>query len=319
MEYRELGQSGLTVSEVSLGCWVTGGDYWGGADDDQSIAAIRKAVDCGINFIDTAELYGRGHSEDIVGRAIADLRQDVLLSSKVWKTNMSKDMVPVACEGSLKRLDADCIDVYFIHYPSDEIPIGETMEAMGKLKKEGKIRAIGLSNFTVAQIREAMQFGTVDVIQPCYSLLWRGIEEDVLPFCSEQGIGVVAYSPLAQGLLTGKFKPGATFPAGDGRVRTPLFQPGTLERCLEVAEGLLPYGRKYGKTQGQVAINWLTGREGVTSAIVGARTASQAEENAGAGGWRLSGEDAAAIDRIGRAVTDTLPHYVSFFMNKVKE
>lgn len=314
MEYRALGKSGLKISEVSLGCWVTGGSYWGGADDGESVAAIRKAVEMGVNFIDTAELYGWGRSEEIVGKALKGLRDRVCLSSKVWKENLRREDVKKALEGSLKKLQADWIDVYFIHYPSETgVPIEETMGALEDLKKEGKIRAVGVSNFSVEQVGEAMKFGRVDVVQPCYSLLWRYIEEDLLPFCIQNEIGVVIYSPLAQGLLTGKFKAGTAFREGDGRAKAPLFKPGRFEECIGAAEALKPFAEKYGKTQGQIAVNWAISQPGVTSAIVGARNAAQAEENTGAGGWRLKPEDILLIDRIGRKATDKLPKFVSFF------
>ena len=164
-----------------------------------------------------------------------------------------------------------------------------------------------------------MKIGRFDVVQPCYSLLWRFIEKDILPYCIANEIGVVVYSSLAQGILTGKFTPDTKSKEGDGRARAPLFQPGRFEKCLEVAEKLKPFAQKYGKTQGQVAINWAISQPGITSAIVGARNAKQVEENAGAGGWRLEAEDIKQIDRIGRKVTDTLPEFVSFFVNQIKE
>ncbi|NLI60145.1 MAG: aldo/keto reductase [Clostridiales bacterium] len=319
MEYRRLGKSDIKISEVSLGCWVTGGTYWGGADDNESITAIQTMVDLGVNFIDTAEVYGNGHSEKVVGKALEGRRDKVYLSSKVWRSNMRYNDVKKACEGSLKRLKTDCIDVYFIHYPSNEgIPIEETMGAMLELQQEGKIRVIGLSNFSKEEMEEAMKVGRFDVIQPCYSLLWRFIEKDIIPYCIDNEVGIVNYSPLAQGILTGKFTPNTRFKEGDGRARAPLFQPGRFEKCLEVAEELKPIAEKYGKTQGQVAINWTTSQPGITSAIVGARNAVQARENVGAGGWRLEAEDLKNMEQISRRVTDDLPEFETFFTTRLK-
>ena len=320
MEYRKLGRTDMTVSEISLGCWVTGGDYWGGAEDDESVRAIQRAIDQGINFIDTAEIYGRGHSEEVLGKALAGgRRQKVVLASKVWQSNLKAPDVKKACEGSLKRMGTDCIDLYYIHYPSNTgIPIEETMGALDDLQKAGKIRAIGVSNFSVAQMEEALTVHRFDALQPCFSLFWRW-EEEAIAFCAKRDIAVAAYSPLAQGLLTGKFTPDWKFPEGDGRARAALFQPGVFEGCLKAVEEIRPIAAKYGKTLGQTALNWTTTQPGMTSAIVGARTAAQAEENAGASGWRLAAEDIAAIERIGRAFTDTLPEFELFFNTNVKK
>lgn len=312
-----MGRSDISLSEISIGCWVMGGDYWGGADDKESVEAIIEAVENGVNFIDTAELYGNGRSEEVVGKALKGRRDKVMISSKVWKTNMHYHDVFKACEGSLKRLGTDHIDVYFIHYPNDEVDIEETMSAMLELKKQGKIREIGLSNFDRKQMEEALKIGRYEVIQPCYSLLWRFIEEDIVPFCLENEIGIVAYSPLAQGILTGKFTKDWKFREGDGRQNVPLFAKGRFEKCLKVAEELKPYAQRHGKTQGQVAINWVTSMPGITSAIVGARNAAQMKENLGAAGWRLSKEELEEIDKIGRQVTDHLPRFENFFSNRI--
>jgi len=317
MEYRRMGRSDLKLSEISLGCWVMGGDYWGGADDNESIGAILEAVENGINFFDTAEIYGRGRSELVLGKALKGRRHEVYISSKVWKSNMRYKDVFKACEESLKRLGTDYIDIYFIHYPNDEVDIEETMSAMLELKKQGKIREIGLSNFSRKQMEEALKIGRFEVIQPCYSLLWRFIEEDIIPFCIEHEIGIVIYSPLAQGILTGKFTKDWTFKEGDGRKNVPLFEKGRFEECLDVAEGLKPYAERHGKTQGQVAINWAISQPGITSAIVGARNARQVRENVGASGWKLTDSELAEIDRLGRKVTDKLPKFETFFSKRI--
>ena len=319
MEYRKMGRSEIKLSDVSLGCWVMGGDYWGGAEDKDSIAAIHEALDLGVNFIDTAELYGWGKSEEIVGQALKGKRANAHISTKVWKTNMHKNDVKKACEESLKRLQTDYIDIYFIHYPHEDIPLEETMEAMLDLKAEGKIREIGLSNFNREQMTEALKLGRFEVIQPCYSLLWRFADDGVIPFCLEHEIGVTVYSPLAQGILTGKFTKDWVFKEGDGRGNAPLFSKERFSQCLEVTEGLKPYGEKHKKTLGQVAINWVTHQPGITSAIVGARNISQMKENSGASGWSLDKKELAEIDLLGRKVTDRLPKFENFFSKNIQE
>ena len=180
MTYKELGNTGIKLSDVILGCWAMGNDYFSGQEDLDSTAAINAALENDINTFDTAYCYGRGHSEEVLGKALKGKREDCVVISKLWKTFMEKDAALKACDDSLKRLQTDYMDVYFIHYPSDTgVPIGETMEAMNKMKEQGKIRAIGLSNFSLAQMKEAMQYGQIDVIQPCYSLLWRFIDRDI--------------------------------------------------------------------------------------------------------------------------------------------
>ena len=215
-----------------------------------------------------------------------------------------------ACERSLKNLDTDRIDLYQIHWPSgsfgsEVVPIEETMGALNTLKEQGKIRAIGVSNFSRAQLVEASQFGRVDSLQPPYSLFWRQVEQDTVPYCEQNKISILAYSPLAQGLLTGKFKRGHKFEDGDNRAANRLFQGETYDRAQTSLDRLRPLADKYGVTLGQLAVAWLIAQP-QTSAIVGARNAAQAKENAGAGDIEIDDEDLEAIDEIGRTVTDRL-------------
>jgi len=313
---RPLGNSDVMVSDQILGCWVMGGSYWGGADDRDSLEAIIRAYEGGINTFDTAYIYGNGHSERLVGQATKSMpREEITVITKLWKTEMERDKVIPACENSLRALDMDYVDVYFIHYPSDTgVPIGETMEQMMKLKESGKIRSIGLSNFNLEQMKEAMKYGEVDVIQPCYSLVWREIDRDgVLDFCIENNIGVISYSTLAQGILTGKFDENTTFPSDDGRSRAPLFQGEYFKGALKVTEQLKPFAEKYGKTVAQVAINWTMYKEGITAPIVGARNARQVEENLKASGWKLSDEDWKKIDEFSKEYAYKLPKFKTFF------
>lgn len=315
MQKNRLGRSDVFVTEEILGCWVMGGSYWGGAQDRESIEAIHAALEGGITSFDTAYIYGNGRSEQVLGQALkGENRESLTVISKLWKSSMHRDKVAKACEESLKALEMDYLDVYFIHYPADDgTPIGETMEQLMALKTQGKIRCIGVSNFSLAQLQEACRYGEVDVIQPCYSLVWRFPEHKDLAYCREQGIGVIPYSGLAQGILTGKFQPDTVFPPDDGRSRVPLFQPPYYQGALEVTRFLQPYAEKYGKTLAQVAINWLIQTPGISAPIIGGRTAAQVKENLKAACWQLSPGDYQEIDRFSKAFTDTLPSFRTFF------
>lgn len=313
MNYKKLGKSGVEVSELILGCWAMGGDYFGATEDESSLEALQVSYENGVNTFDTAEIYGSGRSERVVGEAARRIGRDkVKIISKVFKPSMAHDKMVKACEDSLSRLGTDYLDVYFLHYPipEEEVSIQERMETMTELKKAGKIRAIGLSNFSLEEMKAAMKYGQVDVIQPCYSLLWR-YDEELLKFSRENDIAVIPYSTLAQGLLTGKYKKGATFT--DGRSRAALFQPENYDRALEVTDVLAGISAKYGKTPAQGAIAWLLQTPGVTAPIVGAKNGKQAAENIQASGWQFSPEDYAAIDRASREFTEGLPHYTLFF------
>jgi myo-inositol catabolism protein IolS len=318
MTYKELGNTGIKLSDVILGCWAMGNDYFSGQEDLDSTAAINAALENDINTFDTAYCYGRGHSEEVLGKALKGKREDCVVISKLWKTFMEKDAALKACDDSLKRLQTDYMDVYFIHYPSDTgVPIGETMEAMNKMKEQGKIRAIGLSNFSLAQMKEAMQYGQIDVIQPCYSLLWRFIDRDILPFCIENNIGVVTYSSLAQGMLTGAIKEDTVLE--DGRSHAPLFLPQWRKGCLEITDALKPIGEKYGMTQAQVALNWVIRAKGITSALVGGRNAKEVVENAKAVNFTMTDEEFNMLNEMSKKFTDQLPNYKTFFDGTIVE
>lgn len=313
MKYKTLGKSGVKVSELILGCWAMGGDYFGATEDKSSLEALETSFEQGVNTFDTAELYGQGRSERVVGEAIKRLGRDrVSVISKVFKPSMSHDKMIKACEDSLSRLGTDYLDVYFLHYPvpEEEVSIEERMSTLAELKKAGKIRAIGLSNFSLEEMKAAMQYGQVDVIQPCYSLLWR-YDEELLRFSRENQISVIPYSTLAQGLLTGKYKKDAVFT--DGRAHAALFQPENYNRCLEVTTVLAQVSAKYGKTPAQGAIAWLLQTPGITAPIVGAKNGVQAAENVKSSGWEFSREDYETIDAASRAFTDSLPQYTLFF------
>jgi myo-inositol catabolism protein IolS len=312
MEKRRLGQSDLDVTVLAMGCWQAGGAEWKDIDDDESVSALQAAFHDGINFFDTAEGYGGGHSEQIVARALEGHRDEVVIATKVGAGHLSAAQVREACENSLQNLATDRIDLYQIHWPAGSwgspiVPIEETMGALNELKTQGKIRAIGVSNFNGAQIEEALSFGCIDSLQPPHSLFFRPFEfNDTFETCRRHNVGIIPYSPMAQGLLTGKFNFDNRPEKGDNRANNALFQGENFVRALNAVEQLKPIAQKYGKTTGQLALQWLLAQPGATSVIVGARNAAQVNDNAQAAGFAIDADDVAAIDRIGRTVTDHL-------------
>jgi aryl-alcohol dehydrogenase-like predicted oxidoreductase len=293
-----------------MGTWQAGKKMWVGIEDAETIKAIRAAFEAGITTIDTAEVYGEGHSEQIVAQALADVRDKAVYATKVFANHLKYDQVLEACDRSLKNLKTDYIDLYQIHWPtgafnSEIVPIAETMSALNQLKQQGKIRAIGVSNFSRAQLEEASQYGRIDSLQPPYSLFWRQVERDAMPYCIENNISILAYSSLAQGLLTGKFGPNHKFDPADNRAKNKLCQGQNYERASVALEKLRPIAERHHTSLGNLAIAWLIAQP-QTQAIVGARNAEQAAANAKAADIQLSAEDLQEIDAIGRIVTDHL-------------
>ena len=310
METRTLGTSGIQISPILMGTWQAGKRMWVGIEDADTIKAIRAAVEAGITTIDTAEVYGEGHSERIVGEALQDVRDRVVYATKVFANHLQYDQVIAACEQSLKNLRTDYVDLYQIHWPTGAfgnalVPIEETMSALSELKKQGKIRAIGVSNFSREQLEEAAQYGRIDSVQPPYSLFWRKIEKDLMPYCVKHQISILAYSSLAQGLLTGKFGPEHQFDSADNRAKNQLFQGETYQRAQQALAQLRPLAERHQTTLGNLALAWLLAQP-QANAIVGARNAEQTIQNAKAADIQLSSEELAEIDRIGRTVTDHL-------------
>ncbi len=310
MQTRQLGTTNIQVTPILMGTWQAGKSRWVGIEDRDSIAAIRAAVDAGMTTIDTAEIYGEGHSEKIVAASVADIRDQLVYVTKVFPTHLQHQQVIEACENSLRNLQTDYIDLYFIHWPSGAfdsqvVPIEETMTALAKLKAQGKIRAIGVSNFSQAQLAEAAQYGRIDSLQIPYSLFWRYVEQEAQAYCIEQQISIFAYSSLAQGILTGKFGPKHQFATGDHRSGNRLFQRANYERVQVALSQLRPIAEQKGISLAQLALSWLIAQP-QTLAIAGARTAMQAKENALAAQITLSESERAAIDAIGRHVTDHL-------------
>lgn len=310
MEKRSLGTSKVEITPILMGTWQAGKKMWSGIDDRESVRAIRAAVDAGITTIDTAEVYGQGHSEQIVAQAVSDIRDRLQYASKVFTNHLKYDQVIEACDRSLTNLQTDYLDLYQIHWPSgsfgnESVPIEETMSALNKLQEDGKIRAIGVSNFNREQLAQASNYGRIDSLQPPYSLFWRKIENDAIPYCLEHKISVLAYSPMAQGLLTGKFSLNHQFEPDDHRSANVLFQGQNFERANQALEQLKPIALKHNCTLAQLALAWLIAQP-QTNAIAGARTVEQAQDNAKAANVNLSTEELQEIDRIGRQVTDHL-------------
>lgn len=310
MEHRKLGKSDIAISPIVMGTWQAGKDMWVGIDDTETGGAIRAAFEAGVTAFDTAEVYGNGHSERILGKALAEVRQQVVLATKVFANHLKYDQVIDACNRSLKNLDTDYIDLYQIHWPagsfgSPAVPIAESMEAMNALKSQGKIRAIGVSNFSRTQLEEASGYARIDSLQPPYSLFWRHAESDAIPYCEENQITLLAYSPMAQGLLTGKFGRDHQFEKGDHRARNKLFDRNNFARVQQALEKLRPMAQEKGVSLGQLALAWVISHP-VACAIAGARNSEQAVQNARAADVSLSADDLAKMDAIGRIVTDPL-------------
>ncbi len=315
MQKRRLGNSDLFLTTVGFGTWGMSGTGWRGSwgpqDDNDSIKAIIRAYELGVNWIDTAPVYGLGHSEEIVGKAIKQLPERPIIATKLalrWDDqgnitrSLKKESVREEVENSLKRLGIDVIDLYQIHWPIDDNPdeVLEGWATMAELIKEGKVRYIGVSNFNVELLEKISRIHPVTSLQPQYSMIKREVEKELLPYCGKNNIGVVCYSPMAKGLLTGAFSKErvAQLPDEDHRKRTPDFQDPLLSNTLEMVEKLRPIAERNGRTLSQLAIAWVLRRPEVTSAIVGVRRPSQIEETAPAGDWNLSDEDIADIQVI---------------------
>ena len=333
MQTRQLGKSTVHVTPVIFGAWAIGGWMWGGTDEAKSIEAIHAALDSGITTIDTAAIYGQGYSEELVGKAIKGRRDKVVIATKCgmrWDDpkgegtlafdekdkhgrpmkifkNGRASSIAYECEQSLKRLGVDVIDLYQIHWPDLTTEPEETIGAMEKLRLAGKVRAIGTSNYDVRWLERAERVATIASNQPPYSIINRGIEHNVLPFCRENGIGTICYSPMERGLLTGKVTPDRQFPADDHRSKHKFFTPENRQRVLDSLEKIRPIAEKHKATFAQLIVNWTVHQPGITAALVGARDAEQAKQNAGAMNFTLSNDELkeirAAFDETSRVMT----------------
>ena len=298
MNYRKLGQTDLMVSVICQGTWsiATKDASWDGQDRGDSLAAIHAGLDSGVNFFDTAPAYGNGESEEILGEALGSRRNKTIVGTKVPPTDLTPDKLRQSCERSLRALRTDYIDLYQIHWPSKTLPLEPTWQTLEALRQEGKIRHIGVSNFGASFLDEAISLGNVASNQVPYSLLWRAVEFDIQPLCVVKAISILCYSPLAQGLLTGKFASADAVPEKRARTRLfskarPLTRHGEAGHEQETFAALAEIRRvadELGQPMGRVALAWLLAQKGVTAAVVGARNAAQAIENVTAAELQLN-------------------------------
>jgi len=316
MNTRQLGKDGPHLTEIGLGAWAIGGPWawgWGEQDDAVSVKTIRVSLGMGINWIDTAAVYGLGHGEEVVAKAVNGKRKEVFIASKcglVWderrrvRNNNRPESIRKECENSLRRLHTDYLDLYQIHWPDKNVPVEESWGEMSRLKEEGKVLHIGVSNFGVDLLQRCQKIYPVASLQPPYNMVHRDVEKEILPWCKEHGVGVVAYSPLQSGLLTGKFSREFidTLAEDDWRraQRHPHFSEPLFSRVLAFVEEIRPLAEKYHKSLTQLAIAWVLMHPAVTSAIVGARSVSQTEQNIGGAGWQILNEDMERIDELYR-------------------
>lgn len=288
MKYQKLGKAQINVSKICMGCWALSGDkFWGPQSESDSIRTLHTAMDVGINFFDTAESYGDGYSEEILGKAFSHQREKIVIGTKVSPEHLSREKIIQACKASLRRLKTDYIDVYHIHFPNPEVPISETLEALKKLQDEGKIRAISVSNFGRKDLQEFLTHSRVEVDQLPYNLLWRAIEYEILPFCVQNNIEITCYSPLSQGLLTGKFRSPDEVPVGRARTRhfsgkRPMArhgEEGAESETFATIKDIQHIAEEINIPMAKIALAWLLTQEGITSVIVGARKPEQVFEN----------------------------------------
>jgi len=297
----------LRASRVALGTWAMGGWMWGGTDERQSVDTIRAALEQGVNLIDTAPVYGFGVSEEIVGKALgtAELRSHAIISTKVgleWSNgrvyrNATRARIMQEIDDSLRRLRTDHIDIYQVHWPDPLVPIEETAAAMHRLLQQGKIRAIGVSNFSVAQMEQFRRVAPLHVLQPPYNLLERGIEADILPYCRDHGIATFGYGALCRGLLSGRMRPDTVFAGDDLRRGDPKFRPPRFAQYLAAVQQFDEVARRFGKGVIHLAVRWMLD-QGVTAALWGARHPDQLQPVDAVSGWTLDAAAKAEIDRI---------------------
>jgi len=311
MQRRKLGNSALKVSSIGVGFWgIVGGDYWGAQDETDTFGAVRAALDSGINFFDTAEGYGNGYSEEMLGRALRGRREEAIIATKVSRDNLAPEAIRAACERSLKRLGTDTIDLYQAHWPSRDVPFEDTMSTLLDLQRAGKIRVIGVSNFGALDMPDMLECGRYDANQLPYSLLWRAIEFDIQPQCVAHNISLLPYSPLNQALLTGRYRSADEMPYS--RTRTRHFRgdrrdsrhgrAGFEAETFAAVEAIREICADIGQEMVHVALAWLLHKRAVSSVLAGARNPAQVESNRIAGELSLSDETMSRLD----AATDDL-------------
>jgi len=315
MEYRQFGETGIKISAVGIGCWEIGGGY-GSIEETEFIKAVGRALDQGINSFDTAEAYGFGASENSLAKALGARRKDVVITTKFgvgypdapnYRDSTRKRVIE-SIEKSLKNLNTDYVDVYLIHWPDRNVPFEEPMRALDELVKQGKVRAVGLSNFKLAEIERCMQARRVDVVQYCWNMFDRRMQKEIFPYCRDHRVGVMAYGSLAYGVLTGTMSEEMDFGSDDWRSRRGrlgninlfqhLFGPDHFLKNLRAVEELKPLAQRYGKTLPQFALRWTLSNPVISTALVGCRNEREVNDNVGAVGWNISDADMKEIDAI---------------------
>ncbi|MFP4605458.1 MAG: aldo/keto reductase [Bacteroidales bacterium] len=322
MIYNELGQSGIKLSAITFGAWAIGGFMWGGSDEEDAIKAIKRGYDLGVTTIDTAPIYGLGLSEELVGKAIKGNRHNFQILTKfvmrwkksgnqnkfttqqgydeLWKSvylDARKESIMQEAEDSLRRLGTDYIDYYQMHWPVDDVPVEETMEALVRLKEQGKIRAAGVCNFTAEQVKKADKIVHIEADQVPYSMVKRDIEKNLVPYALENNKGIIAYSPLQRGVLTGKFSPDTKLGEGDNRKDSRFFKPENIRKINEFLNKIKPIAEEHNATLAQLALSWTLHQPAVIVALAGARNPEQIEDNAGAADIKLSKEELEKINQ----------------------
>jgi myo-inositol catabolism protein IolS len=307
MIYRNLGKTETRVSAVTFGCWELGGGPWEFTSDQNNIRLLQKAFELGITSFDTAEGYGDGHSEEIIGQALRSVRDRCFIASKVSRKNLLPKDVRNSAEQSLRRLQTEYMDLYYIHWPSPDIPVGETLSEFQKLKDEGKIRAIAVSNFSIEQLKEAAQYAQIDGYQPEYSLLHRAIEQELVPYCQANDIGIFSYSSIAKGILTGAFhQEGRQLPEDDFRANRRLFTPEHIAASADLIAVMRNIAQGKGVSVSQIAVAWLLHKPGMTSAIVGTQSESHLVSNALAADIVLNAEEMRMLGDASRAALEII-------------
>jgi aryl-alcohol dehydrogenase-like predicted oxidoreductase len=315
MEFRQFGRTGLNVSALGFGCWEIGGTY-GHIEEGEFRRAVAQAVDNGITCFDTAEAYGMGVSEEALARALGGRRNDVVIATKFGvgyeempnRRDSSRERVLASIDKSLRRLQTDHVDIYLVHWPDPNTPLDETMRVLDEVVRQGKVRYVGVSNFRLAQIEEAMQLRRIDVVQYAWNMFDRRMQAEIFPYCEAQQVAVMAYGSLAYGMLSGAFHPGMSFDENDWRSRggnlgslnlfRTLFGPEHFPHNLAAVEELKRLAAKYSKTLPQFALRWTLSNPVVGTALVGFRAPAEVTENLGALGWEISNADRAEIDAI---------------------
>jgi len=302
MEYTNLGKTDILISRIPHGCMELGGMahlYWEVKGEEENATLLQIALENGITTFDTAESYGDGHSETIVGKALKKVRSQCIIASKVAKEHLMPDDIQKALEGSLRRLDTSYLDLYYIHWPNEAIPIEKTIDKLMRLKDQHMIRAIGVSNFSLAQLKDAMKYGEISAYQPEYNLLSRGIEKEIMPFCSDNRISILSYNSLAKGILTGAFHLyGAKLEPKDFRNAKPHFQKANMEIQKMLILHLEEVAKKHSATISQIAASWTLAQPGMTSAIIGTQNQKHFLENIQAFKIKLAADEICLISEI---------------------